>query len=336
MSISKYTVAIVGATGAVGKTMISSLEEQRFPVSQLRLLATARSAGSQATFQGQTLTVEDIEGFDFSQVQVALFAGGEVASEQLVPKAQQAGCLCIDNSASFRMDPNVPLVVPEVNPEALRLHQGVIANPNCSTIQMVVALKPFVDLGLKRVLVSTYQSVSGTGKDAIDELEGQARAWAQGQPCETPKVYPAPIAFNVLPQIGSFGEDGFSGEERKMIEETRKILGLPQLKVSATCVRVPVFYAHSESVHVEFEKPCSLSEAKERLRAAAGIEFFDNGPHPTALQAAHQDKVFVGRLRLDPTVENGLQMWVVADNLRKGAASNAVQIATQMLEMKLL
>lgn len=330
-----YSVAVVGATGAVGSTMIASLQEQKFPVSQLHLLATARSAGSEYAWNGQTLKVQDIETFDWTGVEVALFAGGEIASEKLVPRAKAAGAVSIDNSASFRMHADVPLVVPEVNPDALRQHQKIIANPNCSTIQMVAALKPFLDLGLKRVTVSTYQSVSGTGKDAIEELEALTRAWARGEQVGH-KVYPAPIAFNCLPQIGSFLEDGFTGEERKMMEETRKILGLPELRISATCVRVPVFYGHSESVHIELEKPCSVAEAEARLAKMPGVQVQKAGPGPTPLQAAHQDDVLVGRIRIDPSVDNGLQFWVVADNLRKGAASNAVQIACKMLEMKLL
>lgn len=330
-----YSVAVVGATGAVGSTMIASLQEQKFPVSQLHLLATARSAGAEYDWNGQTLKVQDIESFDWNGVQVALFAGGEIASERLVPLAKAAGAISIDNSASFRMHADVPLVVPEVNPEALRAHQKIVANPNCSTIQMVAALKPFVELGLKRVTVSTYQSVSGTGKDAIEELEQLTRAWARGEKGEH-KVYPAPIAFNCLPQIGSFLEDGFTGEERKMMEETRKILGLPELRISATCVRVPVFYGHSESVHLELDRPCSVEEAEERLRKMPGVQVQKAGPGPTPIQAAHQDDVLVGRIRKDPSVENGLQFWVVADNLRKGAASNAVQIACKMLEMGLL
>jgi aspartate-semialdehyde dehydrogenase len=330
-----YSVAVVGATGAVGSTMIASLQEQKFPVSQLHLLATARSAGSEYGWNGETLKVQDIESFDWAGVQVALFAGGEIASERLVPKAKAAGAISIDNSASFRMHADVPLVVPEVNPEALRQHQKIVANPNCSTIQMVAALKPFLDLGLKRVTVSTYQSVSGTGKDAIEELENLTRAWARGEQAGH-KVYPAPIVFNCLPQIGSFAEDGFTGEERKMMEETRKILGLPDLRISATCVRVPVFYGHSESVHIELEKGCTVAEAEERLSKMPGVQVQKAGPGPTPLQAAHQDDVLVGRIRIDPSVENGLQFWVVADNLRKGAASNAVQIACKMLEMGLL
>jgi aspartate-semialdehyde dehydrogenase len=326
-----YRVAVVGATGAVGKTMLASLKEHDFPTSQLDLLATARSAGQ--VVDGHT--VVDVDHFDFAGVQVALFAGGEIASERLVPKAVAAGAVCIDNSASFRMDPKVPLVVPEVNPEHLRNHCGIIANPNCSTIQMVVALKALRSKGLKRVSVATYQSVSGTGKEAIEELEEQARAWARGEN-SAPKVYPDTIAFNCLPQIGSIGEDGFTGEERKMIEETRKILDLPGLPVSATCVRVPVFFAHSEALQVELEQSCSRQEALQLLAAMPGLTLVEDGPRPTPLQAAHQDRVLVGRVRQDPSLPHGLLMWVVADNLRKGAASNAVQIAVKMREMGLL
>ena len=329
-------VAIVGATGAVGSTMIQSVMEMGLQPSHWHLLASARSAGTSLQAGGQSLEVQDIEHFNFEGVELALFAGGEIASERFVPRAREAGAVCIDNSASFRMDPQVPLVVPEVNPEALRSHRGIIANPNCSTIQMVVALKPFVELGLERVVVSTYQSVSGTGKDAIEELTQQSRAWATSEPAPEPRVYPAPIAFNLIPQIASFGPDGFTGEERKMMEETRKILDLPQLKISATCVRVPVFYAHSESVHLELAQACSVEEARTRLTAAPGIVVMPDGPQPTPLQAAHQDLVLVGRIRRDPSCENGLQLWVVADNLRKGAASNAVQIACKMKEMGLL
>ena len=326
-----YRVAVVGATGAVGKTMLKSLQEQAFPISQLDLLATARSAGQ--VLEGHT--VVDVEHFDFQGVQVALFAGGEIASERLVPKAVAAGAVCIDNSATFRMDPKVPLVVPEVNPHHLKEHSGIIANPNCSTIQMVLALKALVGKGLKRVSVATYQSVSGTGKEAIEELEEQSRAWSRGE-SSAAKVYPDTIAFNCLPQIGSIGADGFTGEERKMIEEPRKILDLPQLPVAATCVRVPVFFAHSEALQVELERECSAEEARQLLAAMSGLVVVEDGPRPTPLQAAHQDLVLVGRIRKDPSVEHGLLMWVVADNLRKGAASNAVQIAVKMREMGLL
>ncbi len=337
-------VAVIGATGAVGHAMIKVLEERKFPVRQLRLGATARSAGQTRDFKGQPVVVEDVDKFSFEGVQVALFAGGEVASETYASKAVAAGCVVIDNSAVYRMDPNVPLVVPEVNPEALHQHKGIIANPNCSTIQMMVAIKPLLPWGLKRVVVSTYQSVSGTGKDAIDELDAQAKALAQQnlKPQElkadhsTAKVYPVPIAFNLIPQIASIGEDGITGEERKMILESRKILGIENLAVSATCVRVPVFFAHSESVNLEFEKPFELSEVRQALEQGEGLVVCKDGPEPTPLQAQHQDLVWVGRIRRDTSIENGLQLWVVADNLRKGAASNAIQIAEKMLELKLL
>jgi aspartate-semialdehyde dehydrogenase len=326
----RYQVAVVGATGAVGKAMIKVLQEHQFPVETLRLAATARSAGAMIAFGGRPVQVEDIESFDFAGVDVALFAGGEVASELYVPRAVAAGAVVVDNSATYRMDPRVPLVVPEVNPHAIATHQGIIANPNCSTIQMVVALKPLLPWGLKRVQVSTYQSVSGTGKDAIEELKAQARAWGTDAPEPVPTVYPQPINFNLIPQIGSIGPDGHTGEERKMIEETRKILELPNLKVAATCVRVPVFFAHSESIHVETERPITVQEARAALRAGEGLKVFEDGSEPTPRQAQHQDLVYVGRIRQDPSVDHGLQLWVVADNLRKGAASNAVQIAARL------
>lgn len=330
-------VAVVGATGAVGHAMIRVLAERNFPVANLRLAATARSAGQTRRFADQDLLVEDIESFSFEGVQVALFAGGEVASERYAEKAVAAGCVVIDNSAVYRMDPKVPLVVPEVNPDAIRDHKGIIANPNCSTIQMLVAIKPLLAWGLKRVVVSTYQSVSGTGKDAIDELTNLAKAWAEND--EVPaqnKVYPVPIAFNLIPQISSFGDDGITGEERKMILESQKILSLPNLAVSATCVRVPVFYAHSESVNLEFERSFEMSEIRQALQNGEGLVYFEDGPSPNPLGAQHQDLVHVGRVRRDPSIANGVQLWVVADNLRKGAATNAIQIAEKMLEMKLL
>ncbi|MBI3927430.1 MAG: aspartate-semialdehyde dehydrogenase [Armatimonadetes bacterium] len=331
----KYRVAVVGATGAVGSTMMRVLAERQFPVSRLRALATARSAGRELTWNGDAVVVEDVETFDFSEVDIALFAGGEIASEVYGPRARDAGVVVIDNSATFRMDPDVPLVVPEVNPHALEGHRGLIANPNCSTIQMVVALAPLKPAGLKRVLVSTYQSVSGTGLPAIEELEGQVRSWAAGEPFTQPSVYPRRIAFNLLPHIGSFGEDGFTGEERKMILETQKILEMPALRVSATCVRVPVRYSHSESVHVETDRPLSPQQAREWLSRAPGVKVMDEpdrAVYPTALDGEDQDLVLVGRIRKDPSVEHGIQMWVVADNLRKGAASNAIQIAETLIQ----
>lgn len=329
--MSKYEVAVVGATGAVGGTMLQVLEQRGFPVSRVRALASARSAGTKIRWGGQELTVEDVATADFSGVKVALFAGGEIASSEYAPRAVEHGAVVIDNSATYRMDPDVPLVVPEVNPHHLDGHRGIIANPNCSTIQMVVALAPLHKaVRLKRVAVATYQSVSGTGKDAIDELEAQVRARVNGVEPPAPKAYPRPIAFNLLPQIASFADDGFTGEEHKMMAETRKILGEPDLAVVATCIRVPVFYAHSEVVHVETEGPLSPDQAREILGAAPGITLMDdpkNGVYPTPLEAEGRDDVLVGRIRQDPSVPHGLVLWVVADNLRKGAATNAVQIA---------
>lgn len=327
----KLNVAVVGATGAVGKAMLKVLEDRAFPVSELYALATARSAGSKVN----ELTVQNVEEFDFGKVQLALFAGGEIASSTYAPRANEAGTVVVDNSATYRMDPKVPLVVPEVNPDHLKSSK-LVANPNCSTIQMVVALAPLHQAaGLKRVVVTTFQSVSGTGKEAIEELQAQAEAYGQGLPPTPPSVYPRPIAFNLLPHIASFQADGFTGEEHKMMAETRKIMDLPELKITATCVRVPVFYAHSESVLAEFERPISVEEARQILSASPGIIVQDdpaNGVYPTPLDAQHQDQVLVGRIRKDPSCENGLSFWCVADNLRKGAATNAIQIAEVMLE----
>ena len=331
----KLTVAVVGSTGVVGSTMLEVLAERDLPIGRVRAMATARSAGTRIRWKDAELEVEDVASADFQGVDLALFAGGEVASSEYAPRAVERGAVVIDNSATYRMDPGVPLVVPEVNPHHLEGHGGLIANPNCSTIQMVVALAPLHRAaGLKRVAVSTYQSVSGTGKDAIEELRAQVRAWAEGQPAPDPRVYPHPIAFNLLPQIASFGEDGFTGEEQKMMQETRKILDLPDLPVVATCVRVPVFYAHSEAVYVETERPLAPEEAREILAGAPGLRLVDDPPkngYPTPLLAENQDLVMVGRVRRDPSVPHGLALWVVADNLRKGAATNAVQIAEVLL-----
>jgi len=334
--MSGFTVAVVGATGAVGSTMLEVLAESDLPLARVRALASSRSAGSRVSWKGRDLLVEDVAAADLGGIDIALFAGGEVASSEYAPKARAAGAVVIDNSATFRMDPGVPLVVPEVNPHHLQAHQGLVANPNCSTIQMVVALAPLhAAAGLKRVAVSTYQSVSGTGREALEELEEQTRAWVEGRAASSPRVYPRPIAFNLLPQIASFGEDGYTGEEQKMIQETRKILDLPALPVVATCVRVPVFFAHSEVVYLETERDLPPEEAREILRGAPGLRLVDDparGEYPTPLDAEHQDLVLVGRVRRDPSVAHGLALWVVADNLRKGAATNAVQIARTLVE----
>jgi len=327
----RLTVAVVGATGAVGSTMLEVLAERNLPLDRVRAMASARSAGAQILWRGQPLRVEDVARADFAGVDLALFAGGEVASADYAPRARAQGALVIDNSATFRMDPKVPLVVPEVNAHHLAHHSGLVANPNCSTIQMVVALAPLhAAAGLKRVAVSTYQSVSGTGKEALEELREQTRSWGGEGTIPPPRVYPRPIAFNVLPHIAAFVEDGSTGEEVKMVQETRKILGLEDLPVIATCVRVPVLHAHSEVVYVETERPLAPEEARELLRGAPGIRVVDDparGEYPTPLDAEGQDLVLVGRIRRDPTVAHGLAMWVVADNLRKGAATNAIQIA---------
>lgn len=333
-----YVIAVVGATGAVGSTMLKVLAQSSIPVRQVRALATARSAGTEFFFGDQKVVVEDIAQASFAGVDVALFAGGEIASSDYAPKAVAAGALVVDNSSHFRMDPQVPLVVPEVNPQHLLNHKRLVANPNCSTIQMVLALAPLhAAAGLKKVSVATYQSVSGTGKPAIDELTQQQAAVANGTKIPAPQAYTRQICNNLIPQIASFDEDGYSGEERKMIMETRRILDLPNLPVCATCVRVPVFYAHSEVVQAEFERPLSVAQARRLLADFPGIKVIDdpqNEKYPTPIDAEGQDLVFVGRVRRDETVENGLVMWVVGDNLRKGAATNAVQIAELLLKQQ--
>jgi len=326
--VRQYVVAVVGATGAVGQEMLRVLEQRDFPVRELRAFASPQSAGRSVTFRGAPVTLRSVEPGSFQGVDIALFSAGADRSRTFAPDAVRAGALVIDNSSAFRMQPDVPLVVPEVNPDAARTHQGLIANPNCSTIQMVVALRPVRDLfGLRRVIVSTYQSVSGTGARAIRELEAGTRAHLAGE-AETRHVYPHEIAFECLPQVDVFVGDGHTREEIKMRDETRKILGAPGLPVIATCVRVPVFRAHSESVLAETDRPVDLERLRAALAAAPGVELQDgDGQYPLARHAAHRDPVFVGRLRLHPDEPNAVSMWVVADNLRKGAALNAVQIA---------
>ncbi len=332
MSKNGYSVAVAGATGAVGQMMIRVLEERAFPVSRIRLLASERSEGKELSFNGEKVKVQKLDHNSFDGVDVALFSAGGDRSLIFAPSAAKAGAVVIDNSSAWRMDTDVPLVVPEVNPHAIAgyKNKGIIANPNCSTIQMVVALKPLHDYArIKRIVVSTYQAVSGTGQKAITELEGQVKAWAEGRPMEK-KVYPHQIAFNCLPHIDSFLENGYTKEEMKMVNETRKILETPGIQVSATAVRVPVFYSHSEAVNVEFERHITPEKARELLAAAPGVRVVDdpkmNG-YPLAIEAAGQDLTFAGRIREDLSCANGLVMWIVADNIRKGAASNAVQIA---------
>ena len=325
-----YRVAIVGATGAVGKEMLKVLDERNFPIKELTLLASARSAGKKVTFRGQELTVQELVEDSFAGIEIALFSAGGSISKKFAPIAAAASAIVVDNTSAFRMDPSVPLVVPEVNPEQIT-QQGIIANPNCSTIQMVVALHPILKVaGIKRVVVSTYQAVAGAGQRAIEEFGQQIKSFAEGKPIAKPEIFPHQILFECLPQIGSFLENGNTVEEEKMIHETRKIFELPKLAVTATTVRVPVMVGHSESVNVETMLPLSADDARRLLADTAGIEVVDQpdqGLYPLANNCVGKNPVYVGRIREDHSVENGLNLWVVADNLRKGAALNAVQIA---------
>jgi aspartate-semialdehyde dehydrogenase len=327
-----YHVAVVGATGAVGNEMIKVLEQRQFPVGKLTLLASERSQGKELTFQGKPVTVQVLTETSFSGVEIGLFSAGGSISEKFAPVAARAGCVVIDNTNAFRMVPEIPLVVPEVNPEAIALYKnrGIIANPNCSTIQMVVALKPIYDaVGIKRIVVSTYQAVSGTGKKAIEELALQTCAIMNSQE-PVIKVYPYQIAFNCLPHIDVFMDNGYTKEEMKMVRETKKIMNDPDIAVTATTVRVPVFNAHSESVNVETKKKISADECRKLLSGAPGIRVVDNPQeklYPLAIKASGGDDTLVGRIREDESIPNGINMWVVADNIRKGAALNAVQIA---------
>ena len=337
----KYRVAIVGATGAVGQQLMTVLAERDFPLSELILLASSRSEGVQLPFRGETLTVHTCTAESFRDVDIVLFAGGS-DSKAFALDAQRAGAVVIDNSSAFRMDPDVPLIVPEVNPEDVLWHKGLIANPNCSTIQMVVALKPLHDAAkIKRIIVSTYQAVSGAGKDGIAELDRQARAYAAGEAVaeQEAKAFQYPIAFNVIPHIDSFLEDGYSKEEMKMVNETKKMLHDDTIAINATTVRVPVFRSHSEAVVIETERPLSPEQARDLLRAAPGVVVIDdpaNKEYPMPLYAADTDEVYVGRIRRDHTVANGLNLWVVADQIRKGAATNAVQIAELLVHKNML
>lgn len=331
---SAYTVAVVGVTGAVGTEMIQVLEERDFPVGELIPLASARSEGNEVTFRGQTLLVKVLEHNSFEGVDVALFSAGADVSKEFGPIAVKAGAVVVDNSSAWRMDPKVPLVVPEVNVHALSGHQGLIANPNCSTIQMVVALKPLHDAArIKRIIVTTLQSVSGTGKDAMEELVEQSRQLLSFGEAKV-AVYPHQIAFNCLPHIDDFLPNGYTKEEMKMVNETRKILGESSLPITATTVRVPVFICHAESVNIETEQKLSANDARAILAAAPGIQVYDDPSrnlYPLPIDVVGTDAVFVGRVREDESVPNGLNVWIVADNLRKGAALNAVQIAEELI-----
>jgi aspartate-semialdehyde dehydrogenase len=333
-SKSEFSVAVVGATGLVGETMITILEERQFPVSELYPLASNRSLGKSVSFNGRRIPVQELEGFDFSKVDIGLFSPGAEVSRVYAPKAAAAGCVVIDNTSEFRYEDDIPLVVPEVNPHTIEQFRNrrIIANPNCSTIQLVVALKPIHDaVGLERVNVATYQSVSGAGRDAVEELAQQSIQLLSGKGPVTPKVIAKQIAFNCVPQIDAFQDNGYTKEEMKIVWETRKILGDPNIRVSATAVRVPVFYGHSEAVQIETRAKITAEEARALLSKAPGVELMDErrpGGYPTAAtEAANRDTVYVGRIREDLTFDRGLNLWVVADNIRKGAATNSVQIA---------
>jgi aspartate-semialdehyde dehydrogenase len=332
---SGYVVAVVGATGAVGTEMIEVLEERKFPVTRLVPLASTRSAGGTVIFEGNEVPIEVLTKDSFAGVDIALFSAGAELSREFAPIAVKAGAVVIDNSAAWRMTPEVPLVVPEVNAHDIQRHKGIIANPNCSTIQMVVALKPLHDQAkIKRIVVTTFQSVSGTGKDAMDELMAECQDLLSFKSA-SPKVYPYQIAFNCLPQIDDFLPSGYTKEEMKMVHETRKIMGDQSIHVTATTVRVPVYVGHSEAINIETERKLSANEARAILSTAPGVLLYDDPAHkiyPMPLEVVGKDEVYVGRVREDESIANGLNLWVVADNLRKGAALNAVQIAEHLVQ----
>ena len=334
----KFDVAVVGATGAVGEVMLEILAERKFPVGKVYPLASERSAGSKVRFGDRMLTVQNLADFDFSKTQIGLFSAGASISKVYAPKAAEAGCVVIDNTSQFRYDDEIPLVVPEVNPDKIANYEdrGIIANPNCSTIQMLVALKPIHDAaGIERINVCTYQAVSGTGKEAIEELVGQTANLLNAKDIVA-KVYPKQIAFNVLPQIDVFQDNGYTKEEMKMVWETHKIMGDDSIKVNPTAVRVPVFYGHSEAVHIETRKKMSADQCSQLLAAAPGIVVMDerrDGGYPTAVtEGANSDPVYVGRIREDISHPRGLDLWVVADHVRKGAALNSIQIAELLIK----
>lgn len=332
----KYIVAVVGATGAVGNEMIAVLEEREFPVEKLRLFASERSEGKTLQFEGSEIPVETLNEDSFKGIDIALFSAGAERSKIWAPIAARSGCVVVDNSSQWRMDPDVPLVVPEVNAHDLKWHKGIIANPNCSTIQMVVALKPIHDVAkVKRVVVTTFQAVSGTGKKAMDELLQQTTDLLNFREIQK-NVYPHQIAFNVLPHIDKFLENGYTKEEMKMVNETKKIMGDNSIRVTATTVRVPVFRGHSESVNIETEKKITANEIRSILSKSPGIVVLDvpeKNVYPLPIDVAGKDPVYVGRIREDESIDNGINMWIVSDNLRKGAALNAVQIAEELIKL---
>ncbi|MBC8283943.1 MAG: aspartate-semialdehyde dehydrogenase [Nitrospinae bacterium] len=330
----KYNVAVAGATGAVGRKMLEILEERNFPIDRLKLLASSRSAGQVLLFKGEKISVEELRQDSFTDMDIALFSAGAGISREFAPAAVKSNCVVIDNSSAYRMEPDVPLVVPEVNPDAIGNDPGIIANPNCSTIQMVVALKPIHEkFKIKRVVVSTYQSVSGSGQKAIEELKDQTQDWLNGKEIKS-NVYPHQIAFNCLPHIDIFLENGYTKEEMKMVNETQKILGDDTVQVCPTTVRVPVFYSHSEALNVETEGPITASAVKDLLSSQPGVCVVDdpqNNSYPLAIDGEDKDEVFVGRIRDDISCERAVNFWVVSDNLRKGAALNAIQIAELLI-----
>ncbi len=335
----QFTIGIVGATGAVGQELLRLLLKRAFPSTEIRLFASARSAGRGINYEDFTGLVEEAKPEIFDGLDIAIFSAGADISRKLAPEAVKRGCLVIDNSSAFRMDPSVPLVIPEINPETLRDHSGIVANPNCSTAIALMALYPLHrEFGLKRFFASTYQAVSGTGAEAMRELEEQVRCHVAGKPLKC-EVYPHQIAFNLLPQVDSFTEDGYTKEELKMVNEGRKIMSLPDLRASTTCVRVPVFRAHSIAINAEFERPCSVAKARTALEAFSGSEVVDDMDaqhYPMPIDYAEKVKCGIGRIRRDSALDNGLAFWVVGDQLWKGAALNAVQIAEAMLEQDLV
>lgn len=335
--MSPRNVVIVGATGAVGQEFLKVLEQREFPVKTLKLLASAKSKGKTMKFRNETLKVEELKADSFKGMEIGLFSAGSSVSKEFAPIAAKAGCVVVDNTSAWRMDPKVPLVVPEVNSRAIETHQGIIANPNCSTIGLVVVLKPLHDKArIRRVVVTTFQSVSGAGAKALEECVEETKAVLAGKEFKR-SIFPHQIAFNCIPQIGqkkeTFGKDGYTDEETKMMNETKKIMDDDTILVAPTCVRVPVLRSHSESVNIETAKPLTAERAREILRAAAGVRVIDDPSkmeYPLATDVAGHDESYVGRIRQDPTVENGLAMWIVSDNIRKGAALNAVQIAEML------
>jgi len=340
----QYRIAVVGATGAVGQEMIRTLVSRGFPFSKIKLLASKQSAGKKIAVAGGEVTVEELDAASFADIDIALFSAGGSVSKAFAPAAAKQKCLVIDNSSAFRMDPDIPLVVPEVNAaasnHALTHGRYIIANPNCSTIQMVVVLKPLHDaFGLRRVVVSTYQAAGGAGQKGIAELEMQTRQWAAGEPVSAPNTFSRQLLFDVIPQIGDYCTSGYTTEEEKMMHESRKIMSLPDLRVSATTVRVPVMIGHSEAINLEFEQAPLVRQARDILRESPGVSLMDDleqGQFPVVRDAAGKDETFVGRIRRDVSQDNGLDLWVVADNLRKGAALNAVQIAEYVCQQGII